>query len=244
MKVATEPTNNQSISPDTSTAASKVGGIKLFYGSNKKTILLVTVGVTVTLLIAGLLSLGSLNNKSKNMPGQSSPVAQQTSKTNKNQSFAAKNAEDFGQVCQGGIPTNATDYKTGPSPHPIVLFTYGARDSYSEEHVSFNNLKWQPSYDKVETTQLVGCFKRASQGETKKCDFDSAYGPITVDYIAATYELIIREAKTGKVVGTKEVNGPNFKCPSVVSYEKDDPKAYAHPDEGLTEEAVKEFVLR
>lgn len=210
---------------------------------SKTPIIMIAGGAVVLVLLLALilLSLGKKDDSPKATPSGSS-----TSDSRDDKSFSATNLGDLDKVCEGGVATNTTAYSSGPSPHPIVLFTPSNvnADSLVEESVTFKDRTWRADSSNVDAAQLVGCFKRTSTGTSKKCDFRSGGQPVSVDYLSATYELTIREAKTGKSLGTKEVNGPNLTCPFVSTYNKADPKIYASPDDGLTEAAVREFVVR
>lgn len=213
---------------------------------NKYFLPLIATGM-VLLLGAGALAMKALDNPKENSGNQTSlPLKpEKESKQAQAQSFAATRTADYGQVCKGGIAANATTYQSGPNPHPIVLFTQSVSDpdNVSQLNLTYDKRAWDPDSKRIETTQLVGCFKSKSLGISKKCEFEKGGKPFLLDYFAVSYELTVREAKTGKVVGTKVVNGPNLTCPSFTSY-RDDLKIYAKPDQGLAEEAIREFVLR
>lgn len=198
----------------------------------------VVIAVGIIMLMACFVILKA--NKKETSIDQPTPTVHSSQKQSDKQQFTAKQLADYGQVCKGGVAVNAASYQDGPRPHPITLFTQSRTnpDNVSELYLSFENSKWQTDLQKVETAQLIGCFKYKSEGPSKKCE----YSRITLDYFAVTYELTVHEAKTGKAVGTKEVNGPNLTCPSYASYDLDDPKIYAKPDTGLAEEAIREFV--
>ncbi|MBL8121752.1 hypothetical protein JNM87_03310 [Candidatus Saccharibacteria bacterium] len=217
---------------------------------HKKVLLWIIISFAVLMLLLGVaLMLGSKNKNVAPRTGSSASTTQSASSSDqaKYKASTAESLNDYSAVCDGGTISNSTDYSTGPSPHPIVLFEPSLTEGrYIESSIYFTDANWEADYKTPASAQLVGCMKRKSVGDsTKTCDFqDSDKQAVSLKLYPVSYTLTIYEAKSGKKLNQTEIWGPATSCPSVAAYSKNDPKLYGYPDKGQVTEAVRTFITK
>ena len=153
---------------------------------------------------------------------------------------------DYATVCNGSKITNvnASNAKT----RPIVFFDEVTTNSgqYSLSDIGLEDKSWEANYTKYNETQLVGCLTRIKETDTGiKCDLtDSDQKDQKVSVYNVTYRLSVRDAVTGQLLGTKDLEASTTTCPYFATYTLDNPKIYAIPDKATLSKAVKEYVIQ
>lgn len=122
------------------------------------------------------------------------------------------NAAPFKETCREGIGDPRAAPYVKPGPHPMLFFTQiteggGVFDQTHEE--------WRPP--SIEATQLVACAEWSKVSlETCKYEGKSYHSVERTQY---TLSVQVREAKTGKVVAAKQVEGAEPPpCPDVKAF--------------------------
>lgn len=216
----------------------------------KKTIVWIVLIFVLVMALAGVALALSLKKQPTAAPSNTPTTKQASGATGQTTASTSKTAQslnDFSVVCDGGRVSNATDYTTGSSPHPIVLFEPGLTPGrFVESSVYFSEANWEADYKSPSNTQLVGCMTRKSVGDsTKTCTFENSdKQPVSLALYPVSYTLAVYEAKSGKKLTEKEVWGPATSCPYVAAYSKSDPKLYGLPDEAQVKEVVRTFVTK
>lgn len=209
--------------------------------------LIVGIVVGVVVLLGGGIAAVLLTRKSTNTPGSDAGSSSQTSQSDTSaNSIVATTLSDFEKVCSGVTVSNAAAV-TSAVPHPIAFFQQSilAADEYTSATITLSDKTWQAESQNPTNTQLVGCFKRASEtAANKNCEYNdtSTNKKVSIPLYSVVYDLTVYESKTGKKLGAKQVSGPATSCPSFASYNKSDPKLYGEPDPGSVSQSVKEFV--
>ena len=208
----------------------------------------IIVGVAVLfIIIAGLFFMLVSNSVSKIQSDAASTKAKSdTSKSNtKNNAITAKYASDYSAVCDGGSVLNA------PAPvKPYLIETFFTNDtrtsgSWTSQNVGYGE-SFHPDSSNPVSANVVACLsqKKDSEVKSKTCKFEEGADnkPVEIDYYSVEYELIYKEAKTGKTIGSPApINGPATSCPLFASYSKSNPKIYADPDKVAIEVSHKAF---
>lgn len=206
---------------------------------SKAGLIIAIVSVVLILLVGGVLGtlvlLRSMSSNSRtNSPSDSGGSS--TKLDPKANAVTAKYLSDFEVVCDGGSVTNAA---AATKPYKIVSFSSRTpqNDRWSSMSLGFD----QPYYvdsKAVDSVSVVACLKMAEGSTTKSktCEFESGGNKVNIDFYATQYDLTYYEAKTGKALAKGEpINGPATTCPFFTSYDKNDPKIYADPDENAVE---------
>ena len=97
--------------------------------------------------------------------------------------------------------------------------------------------------DALRAIDLVACAKRTAAREVKVCDGYESDGAATqnkVRWHTATYELSVREARTGKTLAETTVEATSTDCPMFMNFDgtSDTVDGYASP----ADSAVTEFL--
>ena len=136
-------------------------------------------------------------------------------------------SDDFEGVCQGATVSKATQYVPTGAAHKVILFS--PNDGKLYEDTSTLPTDWMVQFDtksdayaKVDT---VACVDVTSQQTVKECtgythDDHETNDKVTLN--TATYTVTVREATTGKVLGTTELDGTDDTCPPVMTFDTDD----------------------
>ena len=169
-----------------------------------------SVGLTAVSLLALPLLVVACGNKKQpsadDQPGGPPPPAFQAPLTE----------DDLRAVCDGKAEPRAKAYsKADPTAHSMLLFVKAGTKEYRSDDI--NPLKRFKS-EKPEQTELVACINRTAVKKVSTCDFDDTPPARYLDMHEATYEITIREAKTGAVVGTKTAALPPDGCPTFHSF--------------------------
>ncbi|GAA5058379.1 hypothetical protein [Nocardia callitridis] len=139
-----------------------------------------------------------------------------------------------GIVCDvGGKVTNTADYRSGPSPHGLVVFL--DKDStYSEKPVkdtgSEGPLRAAQRDKQIADIQLVACVDRDSeQALGRSCDFD---GGTSLPVYRPRYHVRVYESKTHRKVSDQFIDAQSeaeFTCPTLY-FDEGERKIQVDPD--------------
>jgi hypothetical protein len=154
--------------------------------------------------------------------------------------------DNFKGVCSGAGVSTATAYNPAAPAHKALYFaTY--EDGLTDRSSSLPRdwtVQWSPSGDALTAIDLVVCARRTAAREVKICDGYQNDGRPTqnrVRWHTATYELSVREARTGRQVGeTSTVEATGSDCPMLVSFDNDSETVDQYAS--LSESAVADFL--
>jgi hypothetical protein len=119
---------------------------------------------------------------------------------------------DLAEVCAGEGIGRAAAYE-GDGPHPIAVFGDHPTPEYS-------------AGAQADTVQLVGC-QRSTSGSapeaTASCSYEGGY---TLTIRQGTYEITVREARTGRVLAVVDIDGERTTdCLDALYVRTDDPSS-------------------
>ena len=190
---------------------------------------------------------GSPTESGAPTPGQSGtpsaapPAGEQP---NNNNAITARNSSDMSAVCEGSPILNAAPYSSAKGAKVYTFANSPERpESWSSKSVGFDKSYYARTNDWA-SVSIVAClaFEVGSEGEARKCEYDSSGKKATVDYVSARYTLTFYAAKTGEKIGDGgRINAPAVRCPGFISYNKETMKAYAQPDSAALELALEKY---
>lgn len=154
--------------------------------------------------------------------------------------------DNFKGVCSGASVSAASAYDPNAASHKALYFaTY--RDDFLDQSSSLPadwTIQWSPNGDALRGIDLVVCARRTAAREVKVCDGYQNHGAPTqnrVRWHTATYELSVREAKTGRQLGeTATVEATNDQCPSFMTFQSDSETVDGYAS--LPDSAVADFL--
>jgi hypothetical protein len=132
----------------------------------------------------------------------------------------------FGQVCRGTGQPLASEFVAGPGVHPVLFLFTDDGTEYSSRSVTLPE-GWSASWPELARTELVTCIRRLSATPGQVCegykddDDDTEW---TVQIYDATYEYLVRNARTAEVIAKETFEVPAGRCPMFTSFSKDDPQ--------------------
>jgi hypothetical protein len=153
--------------------------------------------------------------------------------------------DNFKGVCSGASVSAATAYDPGAKAHKALYFaTY--QDDFGDRSSSLPadwTVQFSPSSDAFRAIDLVACARRTAAREVKICDGykkDDKPTQNKVRWHTATYELSVREARTGKKLAETTVEANDSDCPMFENFDKssDTVDDYA----SLSDSAVADFL--
>ncbi len=144
-------------------------------------------------------------------------------------------ADDFRGACNGATVSRATAYAADAPSHKVILFSPYGGDVI--EDTTTLPPDWMVQFDansdayaKVDT---VVCVAAKDEQPLKECtgyQDDGHDTNNTVDLRSATYTVSVREATTGKELGSTELTSSDDTCPMFMSFDNDaQTKAYDAP---------------
>jgi hypothetical protein len=217
---------------------------------NKGLVIGIIVAVVVFALLIGGVIFAVLNSSKDSDSSKKEPSTSSESKDSGSSdapssanAVTAKYSSDFDAVCDRGSVSNAA---VAEKPYKVAVFSRTSaqvRDSWSEVSLDYNS-PHKADYETPTEISVVGCLdeKKGTAEKITTCEFTSGGEKTSLDYYAVQYDLVFKEAKTGKELKKAGViNGPATSCPSFVTYNKNDPKLYAKPDKNAVDAAVAEF---
>ena len=153
--------------------------------------------------------------------------------------------DNFKGVCSGASVSTATAYDRGAATHKALYFhTY--RDDFTDRSSSLPGdwtVAWSPSGDALRAIDLVVCARRTAARQVKVCDGYRTDGRETqnrVRWHEATYELTVREARTGRQLAQTTVEATDSDCPMFQNFDgtSDTVDGYA----SVSDSAVADFL--
>lgn len=144
-------------------------------------------------------------------------------------------ADDFRGACNGATVSRATAYAADAPSHKVILFSPYGGDVV--EDTTTLPQDWMVQFDansdayaKVDT---VVCVAAKDEQPLKECagyQDDGHDTDNTVDLRSATYTVSMREATTGKELGSSELTSSDDTCPMFMSFDDDtQTKSYDAP---------------
>jgi hypothetical protein len=153
--------------------------------------------------------------------------------------------DSFKGVCSGASVSTATAYDPAGRAHKALYFaTY--EDDLMDQSSSLPGdwtVLFSPDSDALRAIDLVVCARRTAAREVKVCDGykdDDKPTQNKVRWHTATYELSVREARTGKELATTTIEATDADCPMFWTFDGD-----SDTDEGyasLSDSAVADFL--
>jgi hypothetical protein len=135
-------------------------------------------------------------------------------------------ADDFRGACKGATVSRATAYDTGAPSHKVILFSPYSGDVVEDTTTLPSDWMVQfdansDAYAKVDT---VACVEAKDEQPLKECTGYQDNGHDTsnkVDLRSANYTVSVREATTGKELGSTELSSSDDSCPMFMSFDND-----------------------
>ena len=153
--------------------------------------------------------------------------------------------DSFKGVCSGASVSTATAYDPAGKAHKALYFATYEDDltDRSSDLPGDWTVLFSPDHDALRAIDLVVCARRTAAQEVKVCDGykdDDKPTQNTVRWHTATYELSVREARTGKELATTTVEATDADCPMFWTFddESDSDEGYA----SLSDSAVADFL--
>ena len=153
--------------------------------------------------------------------------------------------DNFKGVCSGASVSTATAYDPGAAAHKALYFaTY--KDDFSDRSSSLPGdwtINWSPDGDALRGIDLVVCARRTAAREVKICDGYKKDGRETqnkVRWHAATYQLSVMEARTGKKLAETTAEATSSVCPMLMSFDGDSDTVDGYAS--LSDSAVADFL--
>ncbi len=154
--------------------------------------------------------------------------------------------DNFKGVCSGAPVSAATAYDPQATAHKALYFaTY--RDDFLDQSSSLPRdwtIQWSPEGDALRGIDIVVCARRTAAREVRVCDGYQNHGAPTqnrVRWHTATYELSVREARTGRQLGqTTTVEATASECPSFMTFHSDSETVDGYAS--LSDSAVADFL--
>ena len=153
--------------------------------------------------------------------------------------------DDFKGVCSGAGVSAATAFDPAGKAHKALYFT-PYKDDLTDSSSSLPGdwtVQWSQASNALAAIDLVACAKRTAEQQVKVCDGYQTDGKPTqnkVNWHTATYELSVREAKTGKVLATTTVEATDTDCPMFQSFDGTSDTVEGYAD--LSDSAVADFL--
>ncbi|MEA3038742.1 MAG: hypothetical protein QOE79_1255 [Sphingomonadales bacterium] len=159
--------------------------------------------------------------------------------------------DNFKGVCSGASVSAATAYDPAAKAHKALYFaTY--KDDLTDSSSSLPadwTVRFASDHDALRAIDLVACARRTAAREVKVCDKYQNNGSASqnkVRWHTATYELSLREAKTGETVATTTLEATDAECPMLWSFSSDSETAdgYASPSDSAVADFLRPHIVR
>jgi len=169
--------------------------------------------------------------------GSNGPTGGQQTTNAQSNNDKPKFGGDFERVCSDGIGFGGVaEYSRTPKVlHPAVLLTKEGGDLWVNQVPSSDYPPgWFINYNgDFGTAQLVVCYERTSvvpTGKTCEMTDSKTKQPFTLTMFNTKYTLRILEARTGKVVFTKNGLASSTDCPTITFTSGDDDRTKYYTD--------------
>ena len=134
--------------------------------------------------------------------------------------------DSFKGVCSGASVSTATAYDSGAAAHKALYFATN-EDDLTDRSSSLPGdwtVQWSQSGDALRAIDLVVCARRTAARQVKVCDGYQNDGRPTqnrVRWHTATYELSVREARTGRQLAQTTAEATDSDCPMFMNFDSD-----------------------
>jgi len=205
------------------------------------------VGKTFRAIIvfpAAVLALTALGSCGENQDSSTGSDAEDTANADVAQASVLF-PDNFKGVCSGASVSAATAYDPAAKTHKALYFrTY--EDDFTDQSSSLPGdwtVQFSPDSDALTAIDLVTCARRTAATEVKVCDGYEDDGSATqnkVRWHTATYELSVREARTGRELAKTTLEATDSDCPMFWTFDGD-----SETDDGyasLSDSAVADFL--
>jgi hypothetical protein len=153
--------------------------------------------------------------------------------------------DNFKSVCSGAPVSTATAYNRGATAHKALYFaTY--KSDFGDRSSSLPRdwtVQFSADNDALRAIDLVVCARRTAARQLKVCDGYQNHGTPTqnrVRWHSATYELSVREARTGRKLAETTVEATSSDCPMFMNFDSDSEVVDAYAS--LPDSAVADFL--
>ncbi|OAA28225.1 hypothetical protein UG55_1006198 [Frankia sp. EI5c] len=154
---------------------------------------------------------------------------------------------DLSQICDGETALAAAPPYAGPAPHPVMVLSQRQGNDPTGPTLVFHPLDrlGEEEHDAfltpVARIQLVACAERADRAPTDVvCRFDLGVEK-SVPFFRTSYRITVREAHTGKVVGTVPVNPAAAGCPTAARVSWGGAEVFSAPTDPQFVSALRAF---
>lgn len=155
----------------------------------------------------------------------------------------------FAQVCRGsaGQPA-AAEYVAEPGIHPFVTLMSDDGIEYRGTTAGSFPKNWRLAWPDLAQAELVVCTTRIEATPVEVCEGyqdDDSGAEWSVQTHDAVYDVVVRVARTGEIVGATKVDVPAGPCPMFSMYREraSQPQpTYPMPSAGAVEVFVRPFV--
>ena len=153
--------------------------------------------------------------------------------------------DNFKGVCSGASVSTATAYDSAATAHKALFFASHEDDLTDRSHSLPGDwtVRFSPEGDALRAVDLVACARRTAAREVKVCDGYQNDGRETqnkVRWHTATYDLSVREARTGRVLSETSVEASDSDCPMFMNFDDDSEVVDAYAS--LPDTAVADFL--
>ena len=159
--------------------------------------------------------------------------------------------DNFEGVCSGATVSTATAYDQAAATHKALYFaTY--KDDLLDQSSSLPRdwtVLFSTERDALREIDLVVCARRTAAREVRICDGYRNNGQPTrnrVRWHTATYELSVREARTGRELARTTAEATRSECPMFQTFsgESDTVDAYASLPDATVADFVRPHITR
>src|SRR5207237_1651549 len=110
-------------------------------------------------------------------------------------------------------------------------------------------IQWSPNGDALRGIDLVVCARRTAARQVKVCDGYQNHGRPTqnrVRWHSATYQLSVREARTGRQLAETTLEATSSDCPMFQNFHSDSETvdAYASPSDTAVADFLRPHITR
>ncbi len=159
--------------------------------------------------------------------------------------------DNFKGVCSGATVSAATAYDPAATTHKALYFA-SYRDDLTDRSSSLPadwTVQFSPEGDALRAVDLVVCARRTAAREARICDGYQNDGRATqnrVRWHTATYDLSVREARTGRERAKTTLEATDSICPMFMNFdgESDTVDAYASPSDTAVADFVRPHINR
>lgn len=124
--------------------------------------------------------------------------------------------DELKRVCRGeGVPAAPAYTLRQGELSPVILFEQRHETLRAPDGPTSILPRWWTTHDALGHTQVVACARVAERRPARECRYEGTGGGVTI--WDATYDLVVREARTARILGqrTVELKATSTSCPSV-----------------------------